>query len=178
MRPIAYVAGPYSGKDRDKFVAEANEVGKALMLLGYAPFVPHKNSLNWENELGKTVDTDEFLDVDFAILEKCNILVLFGDWKKSYGATQEVEFAKSNGIEVYGDITIVPPAEHLALNAQTEVISDAYKRRRLGQERYGELLTKNNNGEALQNAYEEVLDLANYLKWHMMTRGQTGPFEC
>lgn len=45
-----------------------------------------------------------------------------------------------------------------------EVIKDMEARRLLGIQRYGRPVVPNNGRRALQDAYEEVLDLAVYLK--------------
>lgn len=44
------------------------------------------------------------------------------------------------------------------------VIEDMRNRDRIGRERYGVPLTANNGRDALQDAYEEALDLCAYLK--------------
>jgi hypothetical protein len=44
------------------------------------------------------------------------------------------------------------------------VIKDMTARNRLGLKRYGERLRAGNGGDALQNAYEESLDLCVYLR--------------
>ncbi len=44
------------------------------------------------------------------------------------------------------------------------VISDMHERRRLGMSRYGKELHTYNGRDALQDAYEEALDLAAYLR--------------
>ena len=50
------------------------------------------------------------------------------------------------------------------------VIEDMKARDRLGRERYGRPLTPHNGRDALQDAYEEALDLAVYLKQAIMER--------
>jgi len=44
------------------------------------------------------------------------------------------------------------------------VIADMHKRDHVGRERYGTPLQANNGRDALQDAYEEALDLAVYLR--------------
>lgn len=53
------------------------------------------------------------------------------------------------------------------------VIEDMKARDRLGRERYGVPLTPNNGRDALQDAYEEALDLAVYLKQAIIERRLT-----
>ena len=56
------------------------------------------------------------------------------------------------------------------------VQADLEQRADLGQRKYGERLTTNippqNGKSALQNAYEEVLDLACYLRKELANRGE------
>lgn len=52
------------------------------------------------------------------------------------------------------------------------VIKDMQDRERLGQKRYGTVLQVGNGRDPLQDAYEEALDLAVYLKQELETRRQ------
>lgn len=54
------------------------------------------------------------------------------------------------------------------------VIEDMKNRDKIGRERYGVPLTINNNRDALQDAYEEALDLAVYLKQAILERNNNG----
>jgi hypothetical protein len=49
-------------------------------------------------------------------------------------------------------------------DVQSMVISDVFKRRQVGIERYGTALQPHNGRDALRDAYEEALDLACYLR--------------
>jgi len=51
------------------------------------------------------------------------------------------------------------------------VLADLKERSKKGEMEYGEPLTTNNGREALQDAYEEVLDLACYLKQKIIEIG-------
>lgn len=53
-----------------------------------------------------------------------------------------------------------------------ELIKDIEARRQLGINRYGTELKTNNGRKALQDAYEEILDLAVYLKQELMERNE------
>ena len=50
------------------------------------------------------------------------------------------------------------------------VLADLYERQRVGYERYGSLLMTGNGRDALRDAYEEALDLVQYLAQAMMER--------
>jgi hypothetical protein len=54
---------------------------------------------------------------------------------------------------------------------QELVREDLVARERLGTQRYGTPLYPHNGRDALQDAYEEALDLACYLKQAMLERG-------
>ena len=49
-----------------------------------------------------------------------------------------------------------------------EVVKDLLERVEMGRKKYGVPLTTNNGRKALQDAYEEALDLAMYLKQRIM----------
>lgn len=53
---------------------------------------------------------------------------------------------------------------------QSLVMADLVLRRQLGIERYGTALQPHNGRDALQDAYEEALDLACYLKQAILER--------
>lgn len=55
---------------------------------------------------------------------------------------------------------------------QALVRADLETRERLGVERYGTALYPRNGRDALQDAYEEALDLACYLKQELLERGE------
>lgn len=50
----------------------------------------------------------------------------------------------------------------------TQLLVDVADRERIGQTKYGEPLTTFNGRSALQDAYEEALDLAMYLKQRLL----------
>lgn len=52
------------------------------------------------------------------------------------------------------------------------VLDDLMKRAEKGQQTYGTLLQTDNGRDALQDAYEEILDAAMYLKQAIMERNQ------
>lgn len=58
---------------------------------------------------------------------------------------------------------------------QRLVINDLKKRMELGRKKYGTLLYAHNGRDALKDAYEEVLDLACYLKQVLMEQADTTP---
>lgn len=63
--------------------------------------------------------------------------------------------------------------EHVADSIQSKVRADLEKREQLGIERYGTALYPRNGRDALQDAYEEALDLCCYLRQAIEERGGT-----
>lgn len=57
------------------------------------------------------------------------------------------------------------------------MIADINERRKIGVQRYGSELRPFNGRDALRDAYEEVLDLAMYLKQMMIEQGSDGTRE-
>lgn len=55
-----------------------------------------------------------------------------------------------------------------------QVINDMQSRREFGIKKYGRPATPHNGRHALKDAYEEVLDLAVYLKQQLLEDGQSG----
>lgn len=62
------------------------------------------------------------------------------------------------------------PTVNSSPDIQSMVIHDIEKRRELGISRYGTALQPNNGRDALQDAYEESIDLAMYLKQAIVER--------
>ena len=60
------------------------------------------------------------------------------------------------------------PTVHDAPDIQSQVIADIEARRLVGISRYGTALQPFNGRNALQDAYEEALDLAMYLKQRLV----------
>lgn len=63
------------------------------------------------------------------------------------------------------------PTKNDAMDIQSLVIADIRVRRDLGIKRYGTALQPHNGRNALQDAYEECIDLACYLKQRLVEEG-------
>lgn len=161
----AYVAGAYtalSTEARDINVSKADYVGRELLALGYAPIIPHKNTLNWETD-GR-FSFEDFLNADFALLETCQLLVICGEYRHSKGTLAELNFARENGIPVYYRIDDVPMAKDFKTDIPTRVIKDCLKRRQIGVAEYGLPVTEESAFDGLQYLYEELLDATVYVQ--------------
>lgn len=62
------------------------------------------------------------------------------------------------------------PTPNDELDIQSRVITDIKERREVGIKRYGTALQPNNGRDALQDAYEEAIDLCMYLKQLIVER--------
>lgn len=63
-----------------------------------------------------------------------------------------------------------PPVPNAGRPVWDQVITDMWDRDRVGRQRYGTPLQTHNGRQALSDAYEEVLDLAVYLKQELLER--------
>lgn len=61
-----------------------------------------------------------------------------------------------------------PMPNGLGINVQDEVIKDMRERMEFGKAKYGQYLKTFNGRNALKDAYQEVLDLAVYLKQRIL----------
>lgn len=103
---LAYVAGPYRGKSKIKLINRlqvirnimaARKVAKELWKMGYAVICPHSNTALFD---GVTPDK-AFLEGDLLMLDRCDILVLQGKWRKSSGTIGELKRAQRLEMPVY-----------------------------------------------------------------------------
>lgn len=174
MRPIVYVAGPYSAKSkdlRDMHIQDADRVGRELLAKGYAVIVPHNMSRDWEYD--ERFTHDDFMEADLALLERAQIMVLTTiDWTHSKGTCIEVDWARENGITVYGSVENVPDACDIMPDSISRCIARQYDRRRKGVATYGVPLNAYNGRDNLQDALDEVLDLSHYLMAEIEQRGE------
>ena len=100
MRPLVYIAGPYSKPDPVENTHEAVRVATALLDDGRcAPVVPH-TTLLWHLITPRPYDTWLALDLD--VLARCDVLLRLPG--ESSGADGEVEFARAHGIPVAFDV--------------------------------------------------------------------------
>lgn len=95
-KPLVYVAGPYTQGNLDENIRRACTAGDFLWAYGCAPFVPHLFHL-WE--LISPKPYDEWLELDFDMLERCDAMIrIVGD---SPGADKEEEYCEVLGIPVF-----------------------------------------------------------------------------
>lgn len=70
---------------------------------------------------------------------------------------------------------MTPPVPNEEQHVANQVMHDLHKRKVFGIKKYGTPLQPNNGRDALQDAYEEALDLCCYLKQKLMESSSTPP---
>lgn len=96
-----YICGPMKAKtgwEREKNIRRAEGVALELLKAGAAVFCPHSMCRNFDAELS----LDEWLERDFAVLNRCDGLVLVHpSWMTSAGARAEEQQARNRGIRTF-----------------------------------------------------------------------------
>ncbi len=100
MRKLIYIASPYTIGDTETNVNRQIDTYAELIKLGFAPIAP---LLSHFVEIKYPQDHSTWIDIDFAMLSKCDGLLRLGG--ESKGADLEVGFATDHGIAVYYSIS-------------------------------------------------------------------------
>lgn len=95
MKPLVYVAGPYSKPDPVLNAHTAIKAAEEIELYGYDVFIPHL-SLLWH--LVSPAPYERWCERDNAVLRRCDAVVRLSG--HSPGADAECELARSLGIVV------------------------------------------------------------------------------
>lgn len=118
--PVAYIAGPFRAKNawlREKNIREAEELALRVAECGVAPLCPHTNTRFFDGTL-----SDEFwLAATMELLRRSDVIVLTNRWVESSGARAEYEWARDNGLVVFGECHV--PGE-------LSIWADAFKKAR------------------------------------------------
>lgn len=96
---IAFISGPYRGEhpaDIVENIRRAEECAKKYWKLGYTVICPHLNTMLFDGILPDEV----WLWGDYAILARCDIVVMMQNWKMSSGATREHDLAIKLGKDI------------------------------------------------------------------------------
>lgn len=89
-----YISGPIT-KDKDYYkkflMAEAR-----LTADGHEVINPAKVGLL----MPKSFEHKDYMDIDFALMQKCDAIYLLKGWKASIGSVNELSFAKQRGMKI------------------------------------------------------------------------------
>jgi len=97
LRPLVYLAGPYSLPDPLENVQQSVALADELLHEGFVvPLVPHLTHL-WDQLSPKTVE--HWYAYDLELLARCDALLRLPG--ESVGADREVDFAQRAGIPVF-----------------------------------------------------------------------------
>jgi hypothetical protein len=96
MKPLIYIAGPYSHPDPVLNVREACLVADQVVAMGAAVVVPHLSML-WHTISPQPIDVWYARDLD--LLDHCHAVVLLPG--ESKGADAEVAYARARDIRVF-----------------------------------------------------------------------------
>lgn len=101
---LIYIAGKYSGDTPDDVasnIAHAASVKRLLLEIGHDVICPHLNSTHAEIQSSKTLGYDEYMREDFAIIRRCDALMMLKEWEQSAGAVREGKLALDLGIPIF-----------------------------------------------------------------------------
>jgi len=109
-----YVAGPISAPTKEQMMAnihQADEVGKALLLAGHYPFIPHTQSQYWWDDPRPEFKSYDLIVKDFDImgwLSVCDAVFFCKNWRKSKGTRMEHRAARKMGKKCFFKLSQVP----------------------------------------------------------------------
>ena len=98
---LLYIAGPYSGTDDEiaANVAAACAWGLKVRELGVVPVVPHITIVPHED-----LTWGQAMQECFAILSRCDAVLMLPGWDQSRGAVAEHGFATDEGMPIFEDL--------------------------------------------------------------------------
>lgn len=99
MRPLVYLAGPYTKPDPLANTRRAVAVADELHASGHVTVVVPHVTLLWD--LISPQEPDHWYAYDFTLLARCDALLRMPG--ESIGSDREVAFAQSRGIVVFHD---------------------------------------------------------------------------
>lgn len=97
---VIYISHPFSA-DTDhgiqRNILAASEFALDCFRAGYTVICPHKNCAGYQNE---PFDIDWYAH-DLVLLDRCDAILMCGDWTHSRGCLMEYEYAEEHGIPIY-----------------------------------------------------------------------------
>lgn len=89
-----YISGPIT-KDKDHYQKFINAENK-LIMDGYEVINPAKIG----RMLPKSFEHKDYMDVDFALMQKCDAIYLLKGWRASIGSVNELSFARQREMKI------------------------------------------------------------------------------
>ena len=100
---IVFIAGPYSGKNKEiieKNIRNAEKYQIALANAGVGFFCPHNHTGHFEEKA--TAPEEFYRKLDREILKRtCDGILVIPGWENSEGTKLEVEWARENNIPTF-----------------------------------------------------------------------------
>jgi hypothetical protein len=95
---LAFVSGPYTNASlwqQKQNIQAAERIAVLLWQMGYAVICPHANTHFFDG----AIKYETFLEGDYIILSKCDVIIMMPTWRQSRGANGEHEYALKHGIK-------------------------------------------------------------------------------
>ena len=91
-----YISGPIAGVEnyKEKF----SEAAGRMQAAGHEVINPAEL-----NDIFPFMEYEEFMKIDFALLEMCDAILILEGWEHSKGTEREYHYAKAKGIKVMFD---------------------------------------------------------------------------
>lgn len=89
-----YISGPIT-KDKD-FLSKFNKAEDRLKAEGHEVINPAKIGVM----LPKSFEHKDYMDIDFALLQKCDAVYLLKGWRASIGSVNEVNYARQREMKI------------------------------------------------------------------------------
>lgn len=121
MKPVLYIAGPYSpipGSSIARNIAVARDAAISAWLKGWAAICPHLNTCHFEEAC--SLPNEAYYEGDLAFItrmqpDRGDALLFLPQWQESVGAQFEHDYAREIGLPCYYAEEGLPPAgAHLA----------------------------------------------------------------
>ena len=107
---LIYIAGPYRAETnllKQENIAAAMDLGAELYRRGYAPFIPHSMTADFD-ELYPDIPDEVYLRTDRLWLSLCPSVFMLAEWEQSAGAQVEHTDAIQLRKQIYYNLADVP----------------------------------------------------------------------
>jgi len=107
---LIYVAGPYTAKTearKQEHIAAAMDAGARLYRLGYAPFIPHSMTADFD-VLYPDIPKEVYLKTGLLYLSLCPNIFILPNWEESPGSQVERNLAITMRKTIYYSLDHVP----------------------------------------------------------------------